>query len=102
LGPFEAPCAQVRAEPPNVRYERPAGRGELYEAFQREREASVRARDAAIAVLSAQHRAYGQELTGWYRKRLQQEHAQGLKGALRRDSLRHIAAEREKDRKARR
>jgi len=32
---------------------------------------------------------------------LRQERAQRQKGALRRDSIRHIAAEREKDRKAR-
>ena len=103
LGPFQPPGTQARAEPPGARYERrPAPCGELYEAFQREREASVRARDAAIAALNARHRAYGQELTGWYRQRLQQEQAQGLRGALRRDSLQHITAEREKDRKARR
>lgn len=102
LGPFEPPRAQARAEPPGVRYERPAHRGELYEAFQWEREGSVRARDAAIADLAAQHRAYDRELAIWYRERMQRERAQGLKGALRRESLQHIAAEREKDRKARR
>jgi len=101
LGPFQSPGEQAQAGKPGTRYERPARGGDLYEAFQRERAASVRARDAAIAGLADRHRAYGRELTGWYRQRLQQERTQGLKGALRRESFQHIAAEREKDRKAR-
>jgi hypothetical protein len=101
LGPFEPPGVQAQGRKPDTRYERPARAGEQYDAFQRERERSVRARDAAMADLVAQQRAYGRELASWYRQRLRQERTQGQRGALRRDSLQHIAAEREKDRKAR-
>ena len=101
LGPFEPSSEQAQAGKPGTRYERPAPGGDLYEAFQRERAASVRTRDAAIAGIAERHRAYGRELAGWYRQRLQQERTQGLKGTLRRESFQHIAAEREKDRKAR-
>lgn len=101
LGPFQPSGEQVQAAKPRTRYERPTQSGSLYEAFQREREGSVRARDVAIAELAERHRAYGRELTSWYRQRLRQERTQGLKGALRRESFQHIAAEREKDRKAR-
>ena len=101
LGPFQPSGEQVQAGNPVTRYERPTQSGSLYEAFQREREGSVRARDTAIAELAERHRAYGHELTAWYRQRLQQERTQGLKGALRRESFQHIAAEREKDSKAR-
>jgi hypothetical protein len=101
LGPFEPSDEQMQADKPSLRYDRRAPGGSLYESFQREREASVRARDTAIAGLAERHRAYGHELTGWYRQRLRQERMQGLKGALRRESFQHIAAERDKDRKAR-
>lgn len=101
LGPFEPSGAQAQAEKLGACYERPVRAGDLYDAFQREREVSVRARDAAVAGLAARHRAYGRELAGWYRQRLRQERAQRQRGALRRDSLQHITEEREKDRKAR-
>ena len=99
LGPFQAAGEQSRAGKPAKRYERPAPGGDLYEAFQRDREAAVRARDAALAGLAERHRAYGRELADWYRQRIRQERTQGLKGALRRESIKHITAEREKDRK---
>jgi hypothetical protein len=101
LGPFAPPRAAVAEEKPSARYERPTHGGDLYEAFRQQREASVRARGASVAELAARHRAYGQELSSWYRQRLRQERGQGLKGASRRDSLQHIAAERDKDRKVR-
>jgi hypothetical protein len=101
LGPFQPSSEQTQARKPGARYERPAPSGHLYEAFQREREATNRARDAAMASLTERHRAYGRELSDWYRQRLRQERTQGLKGALRRESFQHIAAEREKDRTAR-
>ena len=100
LGPFQSSSEQAHSEKPAKRYERPAPNSGLHEAFQREREASVRARAAAIAGLAERHRTYGRELAVWYRQRLRQERTEGLKGTLRRESLQHIAAEREKDRKA--
>jgi Relaxase/Mobilisation nuclease domain len=101
LGPFEPPGQRARGEQPQASYTRPAPSGELYEAFQRERDAAVRERDAAAARLTAQHRAYARELAAWYRQRMRQEHAQGLRGPLRREGFQHIADEREKDRAAR-
>jgi hypothetical protein len=98
LGPFQPSSEQAQARKPGARYERPAPSGNLYEAFQREREATSRARDAAIVSLAERHRAYGRELSDWYRQRLRHERTQGLEGALRRESFQHIAAEREKDR----
>lgn len=101
LGPFQPAGTQAQAEQPSARYEQPARAGSLHEAFQRERDASIQARTAAVASLASRHRAYGRELATWYRHRLQQERARPQRGSLRRDSLRHITAEREKDRKAR-
>jgi hypothetical protein len=101
LGRFQSPSERGQAEQPGTRYERLVPAGALYEAFQRERAASVQARDAAIANLVERHRGYGRDLLDWYRQRLRQERAQGLKGVLRRESFQHIAAERDKDRKAR-
>jgi hypothetical protein len=101
LGPFEPPGQQTQAAPAQTRYERPAASGDLYEAFKREREAAIREREAAIRRLRLQHRAYADELAAWYRQRMRLEHAQGLKGALRRDGFQHIAGERQKDRTAR-
>jgi hypothetical protein len=101
LGPFQPSSEQAQARKPGARYERPAPSGDLYEAFQRERDATNRARDAAMASLTERHRAHGRELSDWYRQRLRQERTQGLKGALRRESFQHIVAERDKDRTAR-
>lgn len=102
LGPFEAPGRQAdAAEPPQTRYRRPVPSGDLYDAFKREREAALRERDAAVARLTARHRAYARELAAWYRQRMSQERAQPLKGALRREAFRHIAAQREQDRASR-
>ena len=101
LGPFEQPGQQARNEQPQARYERPAPSGELYEAFKRERAAAIQERDAAVAMQTAQHRAYARELADWYRQRMRQERAQGLKGSLRRDGFQHIAEERAKDRVSR-
>ncbi len=101
LGPFEPAGQQAQQEKPQARYERPAPSGDLYEAFKRERDAALRAREAAAAKLTAQHRAYARELATWYRERVRQERGQELRGAMRRESFQHIAAEREKDRLAR-
>jgi hypothetical protein len=80
---------------------RPARGGDLYDAFTRARDAAIRERNAAVARLTAQHRAYARELAAWYRQRLHQEHAQPLKGALRRESFQYVADQREQDRVAR-
>jgi hypothetical protein len=101
LGPFEPPGQAAQAEKPQGRYQRPTPSGDLYEAFKRERDAAIRAREAASVDLTARHRAYARELAAWYRGRIRQEHAQGLKGAVRRESFQHIADEREQDRLAR-
>ena len=101
LGPFRPSSEQAQAGKPGKRYERAAPSGDLYAAFRREREASVRARAAAVAGLAERHRSYGRELADWYRQRLRLERAQGLKGALRRESFQHIVAERENDRRVR-
>ena len=100
LGPFEPPSEQTQAAAQS-RYQRPAPSGDLYEAFKREREAAIQAREAATSRLRIQHRAYADDLAAWYRQRMRQEHAQGLKGVLRRDGFQHIAGERQKDRTAR-
>ena len=70
----------------------------IRDSFKREREAALRERDAAVARLTARHRAYARELAAWYRQRMSQERAQPLKGALRREAFRHIAEQREQDR----
>jgi hypothetical protein len=101
LGPFEAPSPHAHAGAPQTRYRRPAPSGDLYDAFKRDQEAAIRVRDAATARLAVQHRTYTGELAGWYRQRIRQERAQGLKGVLRRDGFQHIAEQRQKDRTAR-
>jgi hypothetical protein len=62
LGPFQPSSEQAQDRKPGARYERPTPSGDLYEAFQREREATNRTRDAAIDSLTERHRAYGREL----------------------------------------
>ena len=101
LGQFEPAGQQAQDQSAGSRYERPAPSGELYKAFQKERAAAIKDRDAAVARLAAQHRAYAHELAAWYRQRMRQEHAQGLRGSMRRESFQHIAEERERDRAAR-
>ena len=101
LGPFQAPGQQAEAAASQTRYERPAPSGELLEVFKRERDAAIATRNTATAALRTRHLAYAGELAAWYRQRMRQEHAQGLKGVLRRDGFRHIAEQREKDRIAR-
>jgi hypothetical protein len=101
LGQFEPPGQAAEAEKPRAAYQRPAPSGDLYEAFKRERDAALRAREAASVALTVRHRAYARELVAWYRDRMRQEHAQGLKGAVRREGFQHVADEREKDRVAR-
>ncbi len=101
LGPFEASGQEAEAGQPRATYQKPQRSGDLYEAFQREREAAARARDAAAASLTAQHRAYARELADWYKQRVRHERAQKVRGPLRRDSFQHIAEQREQDRIAR-
>ena len=102
LGQFEPPGqAAEAAEKPQRGYQRLTPSGDLYEAFKRERDAALRAREAASVDLTVRHRAYARELAAWYRGRMRQEHAQGLKGTVRREGFQHIADEREKDRVAR-
>jgi Relaxase/Mobilisation nuclease domain/Large polyvalent protein-associated domain 7 len=101
LGPFEPPEQQADAAASQTRYEQPAPGGDLYEAFKRERDAAIQARNDATTHLTDQHRTYARELATWYRQRMRQENAHGLKGVLRRDGFRHIAGQRQKDRTAR-
>lgn len=101
LGPFEPPSQEAEAGAPRATYQKPQRSGDLYEAFQRQREAATRARAAAVASLTVQHRAYARELAGWYKERVRHERAQGIRGALRRDGFQHIAEQREQDRIAR-
>jgi Relaxase/Mobilisation nuclease domain/Large polyvalent protein-associated domain 7 len=101
LGPFTAPDQHAEAGAPQSRYQRPTPGGDLYEAFKRERDVATGARDAAITTLRKRHSTYAEELAAWYRQRLREERALGLKGALRRDGFRHIAKQRTIDRVAR-
>jgi hypothetical protein len=98
LGPYESPGEQARAEQSQARYTRPQRTGPLYEAFKREREAAIAAREAAAAALREQHLAYRRQLQDWYRRRFREEKLNGLSGALRRQSFQHLIANQEQDR----
>jgi Relaxase/Mobilisation nuclease domain len=98
LGPYERAGEQARAERPQARYTRPERTGPLYEAFKREREAAIAAREAAAAALRERHLAYRRQLQDWYRRRFRQEKLNGLSGALRRQSFQHLIANQEQDR----
>ncbi len=100
LGAFEPP-AQEAARTPGAGYRRQPGSGPLYEAFQRERNAALAARAAAVDQTKTRHAAYAEELAAWYRQRMRHEHAQRLRGSMRREGFQHIAEQREKDRVAR-
>jgi hypothetical protein len=102
LGPYEPPGEQARAEQPQARYARPERTGPLYETFQREREASIAAREAAAKALREQHRAYRRRLQEWYRQRFRQERLSGLSGTLRRQSFQYLIEKRKQDRAHRR
>ena len=101
LGPFQSPGQQTETAASQTRYERPVPGGALFESFKRERDAALHARDTATMALRNRHLAYAAELADWYRQRMRQERAQGLKGVLRRDGFQHIAGQRQKDRIAR-
>jgi hypothetical protein len=51
LGPYEPAGEQARGEQPQARYARPERTGPLYDAFKREREAAIAAREAAAKAL---------------------------------------------------
>ena len=99
LGQYQEPSAEAAL--PGASYERPARTGPLYRAFRRKRDAAIQAKDAALAQLRAQHRAYARDLAGWYRERFRQEKARDLRGVLRRESFRHLIEKRREDQAAR-
>jgi hypothetical protein len=70
LGPFEPPAPPARATRPQTSYQRPRPSGDLYEAFQRARDAALRARADALARLAVGHRAYAGDLAAWHRQRM--------------------------------
>jgi hypothetical protein len=98
LGPYEAPGQAAEAATPAASYARPARTGPLYEAFQQQRQAALAARRAAIEAVRQRHQAYARELQAHHRARLHQERRTGLRGFLRRDAFRHLAAVRAEDR----
>jgi hypothetical protein len=102
LGPFEAPEASVESTQPHARYELPRCPAALFGLYGQERAAAERARDAALAALRARHRAYAEQLATYHADRRQQERAAGLRGVLRRESLRHLAEQRARDHAERR
>ena len=97
LGPYEPPGRVAEAEQAQSRYAKPERQGSLYEAFQREREAALRARDAAMRELRVRHLTYARELAAWHRERVRHERLTGLRGHLRRDSFQHLAEQRKRD-----
>jgi hypothetical protein len=98
LGPYEPPDERARTEQPQTRYARAERTGPLYEAFNREREAAIAAREAAAKALREQHLAYRRQLREWYRQRFRQEKLSGLSGVLRRQSFQHLIEQRKQDR----
>ena len=101
LGSFEPAGRAAEAQTAGASYARPQHRGALYETFKLERDAAMRARKAAALALRGQHRAYAEELTAYYRTRIKAERAGGVRGALRRDSIQHVAGKRREDHAAR-
>ena len=93
LGAFEPAGQAAGMQPADVSYTR----GALHETFKREREATERARTAALQDLRERHQAYAAELAAYYRARMKAEHATGLRGHLRRDSFQHVADQRRQD-----
>jgi hypothetical protein len=98
LGEYEPPGEEAQAEQPQARYARPERVGPLYEAFKREREAAIAAREAAAKALREQRLAYRRQLQDWYRQRFRQERLSGLSGVLRWQSFQHLIEKRKQDR----
>ena len=101
LGPYEAPDQAAQAGTPAASYARPARSGKLYDAFQQQRQAAVAARRAALDATRQRHLAYARQLQAHHRDRLHRERRSGLRGFLRQDALRHLAAARARDHTAR-
>ena len=97
LGPYMASGQDKAETPPKTSYAAPGGTGPLYEDFRRQRAAAIAAREAAILALRERHRAYGEQLRAYHRARLRQERLSGRRGMLRRDALRHLAEQRQRD-----
>lgn len=102
LGPYRASGQNKAEASPKTSYAAPGGTGSLYEDFRRQRAAAIAAREAAILALRERHRAYGEQLRAYHRARLRQERLSGRRGMLRRDALRHLAEQRQRDRAERR
>ncbi len=102
LGPYMASGQDKVETPPKTSYAAPGGTGSLYEDFRRQRAAAIAARDSAILALRERHRAYGEQLRAYHRERLRQERLSGRRGMLRRDALRHLTEQRQRDRAERR
>jgi len=98
FGPYEPPDERARTEQLQTRYARPERTGPLYEAFNRERDAALAAREAAAKALREQHLAYRRQLREWYRQRFRQEKLSGFSGVLRRQSFQHLITEQKQDR----
>jgi hypothetical protein len=101
LGPHEAPDQAAQVGTPAASYARPARSGKLYDAFQQQRQAAVAARRAALDATRQRHLAYARQLQAHHRDRLHRERRSGLRGFLRQDALRHLAAARARDHAAR-
>ena len=101
LGSFEPATHTASTKPATSSYSEPTKSGHLYEAFKQERDAAENGRKAAQEALRARHLNFARELNEFYRDRMQREKLSGLRGALRRESFQHIAAERSRDYAAR-
>ena len=98
LGPHEAPdeAAQV-GDAGRQLCAAGTERGKLYDVFQQQRQAAVAARRAALDATRQRHLAYARQLQAHHRARLHRERRSGLRGFLRQDALRHLAAARARD-----
>ena len=97
MGPFERAGEGADRGPKRTGYTRTAPPGPLYEAFRRERAAAAAARAQATADLKQRHIDHARRLAAYHRERYRQEKLSGLRGALRRESFHHLAAQRKRD-----
>jgi hypothetical protein len=102
-GSFEPVGERSPQMVPDAEYRRggPPRAGDLYEAYQTEKQRAVRARADALARLRQGHQTHAEELRAWYRRRFHREKTSGLAGTLRSDAIQHLRTKQREDRAAR-
>jgi hypothetical protein len=103
LGPFEAPDESLEKIKPEKRYEKGIntqtnGHEQLFEDYQQQRQAAIKAKDESLTQLRQEHQQYADDLRGWYQERFQSVKADGtLSSQEKREARQKLRQQRQED-----